>query len=86
LIRFEVDRTEKLFDEGERLLDLLDGRIRQQVGLFSKGGRAVLDAIRRQNYDTLSHRPSLSKWQKGTLIARAMGAMMASKLGGGRHA
>lgn len=86
LIRFEVDRTGKLFDEGEKLLDLLDGRIRQQVGLFSKGGRAVLDAIRRQNYDTLSHRPSLSKWQKGKLIARAMLAMTAAKLGGGRAA
>ena len=69
----------------KHFLDLLDGRIRQQVSLFSKGGRAVLDAIRRQNYDTLSHRPSLSKWQKGTLIARAMLAMMASKLGGGRR-
>ena len=85
LLRFEVDRTEKLFDEGEPLLDLLDGRIRQQVGLFSKGGRAVLDAIRRQNYDTLSRRPSLSKWQKGKLIARAMLAMMAGKVAGGRH-
>jgi squalene synthase HpnC len=86
LLRFEVDRTEKLFDEGEPLLDLLHGRIRQQVGLFSKGGRAVLDAIRRQNYDTLSHRPSLSKLQKGKLMARAMLAMMTAKVAGGRHA
>jgi squalene synthase HpnC len=86
LLRFEVNRTEKLFDEGDGLLDLLDGRIRQQVNLFSKGGRAVLDAIHRQNYDTLSHRPNLSKFQKGKLIARAMLAMTAAKLGGGQRA
>lgn len=75
LIEFEVDRTEKMFDEGDQLLPLLDGFVRQQVSLFSQGGRAVLDAIRRQDYDTLSHRPRLSKWQKGKLVARAVLAM-----------
>lgn len=86
LLRFEVERTARLFDDGEPLLDLLDGRIRQQVALFSKGGRAVLDAIRRQNYDTLSRRPSLSRWQKGKLVARATLAMATAGLGGGPRA
>jgi squalene synthase HpnC len=86
LLKFEVDRTEKLFDEGDGLLAMLDGAIRQQVALFSNGGRAVLDAIRGQNYDTLSRRPSLSKWQKGKLVGRAMLAMTAAKLAGGPRA
>jgi squalene synthase HpnC len=86
LLKFEVDRTETLFDEGDGLLGMLEGSIRQQVSLFSKGGRAVLDAIRGQNYDTLSHRPSLSKWQKGKLVGRAMLAMFGAKLGGGPRA
>jgi phytoene/squalene synthetase len=50
--------------------------------LFSKGGVAVLEAIRRQNYDTLSRRPKLSKLQKGQLMIRAMTAMAAAKLSG----
>jgi squalene synthase HpnC len=82
LMRFEVDRTEKLFDEGDGLLPLLDSVVRQQVMLFSKGGRAVLKAIRAQNYDTLTHRPSLSKWQKGKLVIRAMGNSVTAKLTG----
>jgi squalene synthase HpnC len=82
LIRFEVDRTAKLFDEGDDLLPLLEGYVRQQVGLFSQGGRAVLDAIRRQDYDTLSRRPKLSRWQKGTLVARALLAMTRTRLRG----
>ena len=45
-----------------------------QISLFGKGGRAVLAAIRRQNYDTLSHRPALSKWQKGGLIFSTLAA------------
>lgn len=71
-IQFEVDRTEKLFDEGEALLPMLRSEVRGQIGLFSKGGRAVLEAIRRQNYDTLIARPALSKWQKGRLLLSAM--------------
>jgi len=72
LIEFEVDRTAGLFDEGDALLPMLDRSVRGQISLFGAGGRAVLAAIRRQNYDTLSQRPSLSKWQKGHLISTAL--------------
>jgi squalene synthase HpnC len=71
-IRFEVDRTSALFDEGEALLPLLDDSVRPQVALFGQGGRAILQAIRRCDYDTLSARPVLSRWQKGRLVFRAM--------------
>ncbi len=77
LIRFEVDRTAEWFDQGEALLLLLGKSVRPQISLFAKGGRAILEAIRRQNYDTLSARPSLSKWQKGRLILSAMAGYLA---------
>lgn len=67
-IQFEVDRTAAMFDEGDGLLPLLDENVRPQVALFGQGGRAILDAIRRQDHDTLRQRPSLSKWQKGRLV------------------
>jgi len=68
LIRFEVDRAAAMFAEGDGLLSLLRPAVRRQVALFGKGGRAILQAIRSQNYDTLTSRPALSKWQKGRLI------------------
>ncbi len=71
-IRFEVDRTAALFDQGEALLPLLDDQVRSQIALFGQGGRAILQAIRRSDYDTLSSRPVLSRWQKGQLVLRAM--------------
>jgi squalene synthase HpnC len=74
LLRFEVDRTAGLFDRGAALLPTLRPSVRMQISLFGKGGRAVLAAIRRQNYDTLSHRPALSKWQKGGLIFSTLAA------------
>jgi squalene synthase HpnC len=80
LIRFEVDRTQTFFDEGERLLPLLDNAVRPQVALFGRGGRAILESIRRQNFDTLTRRPSLSKWQKGRLILGSLPGVLLSKL------
>jgi squalene synthase HpnC len=80
MIKFEVDRTEELFKQGDALLPMLDGSIRPQVTLFGKGGRAVLAAIRRQGYDTLSSRPKLSKMQKAGLVASALGACLIGKM------
>lgn len=71
-MQFEVDRAEVMFNEGEKLLPLLDKSIRKQISLFSQGGRAILQAIRKQNYDTLTRRPALSKMQKMKLIFSAM--------------
>ena len=79
LIEFEVERTKKLFDCGDALLPLLEPAIRRQIRLFGNGGKAVLTAIRRQHYDTLSRRPRLSRWQKGRLILSAMGIYLAGK-------
>ena len=72
LIRFEVERTEKLFDDGEKLLPLLKPAHRKQIALFAKGGRAICKAVRKQNFDTLTKRPRLSKLQKGRLLASTL--------------
>ncbi|MBV8781860.1 MAG: squalene synthase HpnC [Phycisphaerae bacterium] len=72
MIRFEVERTARMFDEGEMLLPMLDQSVRGQIGLFGAGGRAVLQSIRRRNFDTLSDRPALSQFQKGSLILSAL--------------
>ena len=82
LIRFEVDRTERMFDEGDALLPLLAPVHRRHISLFAKGGRAILQAIRRQKYDTLSRRPSLSRMQKGKLMIGVIVATIVAKLGG----
>ena len=71
-IKFECDRTSALLDQGEGLLPLLGDAVRPQVSLFGQGGRAILSAIRRQDYDTLTRRPTVSKWSKGQLVLRAV--------------
>ena len=78
MIRCEVERTEAMFDQGEHLLPLLDPSVRGHIGLFGKGGRAILQAIRDQNYDTLTSRPRLSRLQKSRLLLSAVGAKLGS--------
>lgn len=73
LLAFQIERTRTLYREGEALLDMLSGRLRIEVALFSMGGQAVLDAIEAQDYDVLSHRPTISHRQKNQLLWQAVG-------------
>jgi squalene synthase HpnC len=79
VIRHEVERTERLFAAGDGLVPLLDKRYRRQIALFSRGGRAILQAIRGRNFDTLTSRPSLSYWKKTRL---ALGLLFGGKRAG----
>jgi squalene synthase HpnC len=80
LMQAQVERTQRLFNAGRSLLPMLDGRVRRHIALFGKGGEAILQAIRQEEYDTLTHRPTLSRWQKARLMLSAAGAGLAGAL------
>jgi squalene synthase HpnC len=69
LLAFEAGRAMKLFREGAALVSMLEGPVKLDVALFTRGGVAVLDAIRRQDYDVLTKRPALSRTRKAALFA-----------------
>lgn len=72
LMHFQVDRARGFFLRGRPLIALIPRNLQSQVELFAHGGLAILDKIERQRYDVLSHRPTLSKWDKMLLMARAV--------------
>jgi squalene synthase HpnC len=72
LIAFEIDRTRELFDKGLRLLNMVDGRLKVDLKLFSLGGLAVLEALKRNGYDVFRRRPQLSRRQKAALFVRGL--------------
>jgi len=72
LMAFEVGRTRELFAKGLGLLDMVDGRLKVNLKLFSLGGLAVLEALERNGYDVFRRRPRLSRWQKAALFARGL--------------
>ena len=71
MMRFQVDRAEAWFRKGERLIDEVPRELAVDLRLFTDGGRAVLKAIERQDYDTLSRRPRVGKTSRAWLALRA---------------
>ena len=69
LMAFEVERAQQLFEQGFGLIERLNGRIKFDIALFSRGGLTVLESIRKQNYDVLARRPEVSSGRKLRIMA-----------------
>jgi squalene synthase HpnC len=72
LMSFELERTHKLFIKGLGLVDLVDRQIKVDLRLFSYGGMAILEKIKKCGYDVFRHRPTLSGWEKGWILFRSL--------------
>jgi len=72
LMKDLIARTRGLFMAGMPLVRSVEGILRTDIEMFSHGGLAVLDAIERSGYDTLTHRPSISKWKQVRLLSGAL--------------
>ena len=78
LMKDLIKRTRQLFAEGMPLAKMVDGRLSIDLEMFSRGGLAVLDAIEAMGYDTLHHRPSITKGKQARLLGRALLANLVS--------
>jgi phytoene synthase len=67
-----ISRTRLLFDEGLPLAGRVEGKLRIDLEMFSRGGMAVLDAIEYSGYNTLHHRPTVGKTKQAALLGRAL--------------
>ena len=72
LLRFEVDRTHKLFRCGLPLIDLVPEDVSADIELFLRGGQATLRKIEQQGYNVWQARPSLSKMDRASLLGKAL--------------
>src|SRR5246500_6031759 len=72
LMKSLIGRTRHLFEAGAPLARRVSRRLSVDLEMFSRGGLAVLDAIETSGYDTLHHRPSISKTKQARLLGRAL--------------
>ncbi len=70
LLAVHVDQVEGFLRAGPELSAKMPAGMRLPVSLFAAGGLAILEAIRKQNYDVWSHRPTISRPEKLRLVAR----------------
>ncbi|MBX7157291.1 MAG: squalene synthase HpnC [Verrucomicrobiae bacterium] len=71
LLKFQVDRTWQIFNEGKRLPEYLTRGLRFEIRLTWLGGTEILRKIEKINYYTLHQRPTLSKWDILRLLPKA---------------
>jgi squalene synthase HpnC len=81
-IRELVEDAQQRFDAGKPLLAMIPKAFRVDVELFSRGGQAILQKIERQQYDTWTRRPRLSRIGKAALIGRALVGQGVSAIAG----
>ena len=82
LLADHVARAENMLRAGEPLVQRVPAELRLDVALFIRGGLAILDAIRRQDYNVWRRRPVVSKLMKLRLIAAAWRSGIRQNSGG----
>ena len=62
LLKFSINRTRKMFEEGKGLLKFLNGRLKYEIKWTILGGEEILKKIEKNNYDVLIKRPKLNRF------------------------
>lgn len=70
-LRFEVERARDWFQRGLPLIEKVDRELAIDIELFTRGGQEILNAIEAQGCNVLGRRPTISKFRKLALLARA---------------
>ena len=64
MMQFQVTRTKKIFEEGYNLINYVDKKLVLDISLFTMGGLSIISKIEKNNFDTITKRPKLSKLDK----------------------
>ena len=72
LIEFSVNRAGNLFSEGKPILSYLSGRFKYEIAWTISGGEEILSKIRGADFDVLSVRPFLSKFDYFKIMIKSL--------------
>jgi squalene synthase HpnC/squalene synthase HpnD len=82
LMKALIARTRAIFQAGMPLAKTVEPFLRADLEMFSRGGLAILDAVGASGYNTLEHRPALTKWTQIGLLGRTLMTMPFSRRSG----
>ncbi len=86
LMKSLIARARELFRAGQPLAQTVERFLRVDLEMFTGGGLAILEAIEASGYNTLEHRPSLSKWTQAKLLGKTLAVSAFSRGGDSRRA
>ena len=75
-MKFQVERTEKLFKEGKALIKLISEnpgtiKLARELKLIWLGGMEILKSIKKADYNIFKYRPEITFWDKLKLFYRS---------------
>jgi len=79
LLKFQVERTKGLFEQGYPLVREVKGLLKIDLRAFTEGGLAVLKGIEKLDYDVLVERPVVSRFDKFKILAFSLGRMLVNR-------
>ncbi len=71
LMKMQIERTRKLFEEGKPLFGLVAKNFRFELNMIWNGGMRILEKIEAMNFDTRFVRPKLTVLDKALIFSRA---------------
>ncbi len=71
LMAHEIGKTAALYEEGKMLTKLIGRELQFQLKLTRLSGIRILEKIRRSNYELFQQRPTISFWDKVSLVLGA---------------
>jgi len=71
LLKHNIDRAHVMFDDGKNLLRFLNGRLKLEIKWTILGGEAILEKIRKNDYEIFNARPKLTKSDFGALFIKS---------------
>ena len=69
---YNVERINVYFEEGKKLLPFLNSKLRTEIRWTIAGGKAILEQIKKNDYDILNYRPKLSKAKMAGLLVKSI--------------
>jgi squalene synthase HpnC len=71
LLAHNIERTQKMYDEGKNLLNYMSGRLKFEIKWTILGGESILNKIRLNDYNIFNARPKLTKIDFGSLFIKS---------------
>jgi len=72
LVMYNVERINVYFEEGKKLLPFLNRKLRTEIRWTIAGGKAILEQIKKNDYDIINYRPKLSKAKMAGLLIKSI--------------
>jgi squalene synthase HpnC len=71
LVKYNVERADKILEEGQKLLEFLPGRLKTEIKWTILGGKEVLNKIKKNSFNIFT-RPKLNKFDFLILFLKSL--------------